>query len=319
MTPSKYIYLPALLVVLFFGSNAQTNSKVNQELINERGMYSKVFLKENGEHQAVISPAPVHYKKNGIWEDINTIIYSTGNGYQNESNIIRSYFPNNIQSSGKIKLIINSDDEIVIHSEKKLVLLNNQGAPIVISASINNSIANVINNTIHYSDIYSGISDEFKILNGEIKNNVILSTLPSLLSNVTSGYFGFKETIELPDGWRIVASDSTVDVLTSSPLLILDSIGNTLLSIPAPVFFDSYGLNSDGSNPVEGKYLINCENDQWSITTLVPVLWLKDVNTNYPISIDPTVIIAGTTGGWQSPNNFVDNPGFVFIGVRTGI
>jgi hypothetical protein len=316
----KYFSLFTFLILLAFNTNAQTNltTNPNLEIKSERSMYAKVFLKPNGKYEAILSPAPVHYKKNGAWEEINTKITRDDAGYKNESNVIQSYFPNNINGLDKIKLIVNSNDQIFIHSEKKLVLLNDQTNSIILASNSNNSIANVANNTINYSAIYTGISDEFTILNGEIKNNVVLNAPPTLLNNISSGYFGFQEIVELPQGWKITMPYSTVNGLTSSSLSIVDSKNSEVLSIPEPVFFDNYGPEPDGANMVEGKYLVMQENNCWTITTLVPVTWLKDVNTKYPISIDPTVVIAGNTGGWQSPNNFVDNPAFVFIGVCCG-
>lgn len=306
------ILLPA------FHTNAQTFLNPNLEIKSERSMYSKVFLKPNGEHEAILYVSPVHYKKNDTWEEINTALTKDDDGFKNESNVIQSYFPKSIDGSNKIKLILNSNDEIFIHSEKKLVLLNNQSDLSVVAANSNNSIANVIDSSVTYSGVYNSISDEFTVLKGEIKNNVVLSTQPTQLNNVSSGYFGFQETLELPKGWKIMAADNAVNSLTSSSLSIVDSKGNQVLTIPEPIFFDNYEHATDGSNPVEGKYLVKQEANCWTITTLAPVTWLKDVNTKYPVSIDPTVVIAGNTGGWQSPNNFVDNAGFVFVGVCCG-
>lgn len=316
----KYISLLTFLLLPALNAHAQTSSVINasMEIKNEREMYSKLFLKTNGDKEAIFSSSPVHYNKNGTWEEINTMIHSNQNGFQNETNIIQSYFPNSIGGFNKIKLIINANDEIFIHSEKKLVLFNNQTELTTIPIKSDPSIANIVDNTIRYGNIYPGISDEFTILNGQIKNNVILNTPPTFLNNVSSEYFGFQETLELPIGWKIVASDNSLHSFTSSALIIIDSENNPLLTVPAPVFFDSYGLASDGANMVEGKYLIGQENNRWSIATLIPVKWLNDENTKYPISIDPTIVIAGTTGGWQSPNNWVDNPAFVFIGVCCG-
>jgi len=66
--------------------------KAGQEIKTERSMFSKVFFKESGVHQAVISPSPIHYEKNGAWEDINTKIVLTMKESQNETNLIKSYF-----------------------------------------------------------------------------------------------------------------------------------------------------------------------------------------------------------------------------------
>lgn len=285
------------------------------ELQNERSMYSRVYLREDGQKEAVISSAPVHYNDNGVWQEINTAITPNSNGYENSTNVIRSYFPGSIGEHGKIRVVVNAQDEIFFHSQKQLVLLDDQSQLNTFAIAPGNSFAAVNANVIRYNEIYPGISDEFVVSNGAIKNNMVLSAVPGVLNNVTSGYFGFREAVELPAGWSIVASDGSHHSLTTSSLLIIDENGNEILTIPSPVFFDGNGLRPDGLNMIEGKYLVQVENNHWNIITLVPVAWLKDANTAYPVCIDPTVTIAGTTGGWQSPNNFVDNPGFVFLGV----
>lgn len=296
---------------------AQNSSSVQTgiEIKAKRDRYSKTFLNPTGTYQAVLSTAPVHYKENGSWEEINTMIRSGQAGYQNESNVIRSYFPETISKVSKLKLLIEEFGEIFIHSDKKPFLLNEQNMLMPVESNFSNAIANVNQDIIRYDNIYQNVCDEYKILNGQIKNNIILKALPSFLDDVNNGYFGFQETIELPEGWKITSLDRSSVTITNSELLILDSEGKHVLSIPAPVFFDQYGLQSDGVNAVQGKYSVVYENGQWKITTLVPVAWLKNTNTKYPVSIDPTIVIAGTTGGWQSPNNYVDNPIVVFLGV----
>jgi hypothetical protein len=107
------------------------------------------------------------------------------------------------------------------------------------------------------------------------------------------------------------------EVVTSSALKIIDNHGNHIFTIPEPVFFDN-DSPSYGASMIQGKYLVKQENDYWLLSTLVPVDWLKDKNRNYPVIIDPTVVLAGATGGWMSTVTFVNNPGFVFIGVCCG-
>ncbi|MBL4592303.1 MAG: hypothetical protein JKX68_00640, partial [Flavobacteriales bacterium] len=315
------IALP-IITLIFIGGNlfSQSVSDLNNnpELKNERGMYSSVFLKENGDKEAIYSASPVHYKKNNKWELINTNIISTNDGYKNEQNVIQSFFPNNITSAGKIKLLINGLDEIKILAEKKLVLYNDQTNLQLLDINSTNSTAKIDNNSIIYTNIYPGISDEYTISNGKIKNDVILNSIPNLLNNVSNGYFGFQEVLELPSGWKIKPLDKTVGTLTSSPLIIFNDNGEHVLTIPEPIFFDKNGLESDGANMVQGKYLLKQDNNRWTLSTLVPVDWLKDINTKYPISIDPTVVLAGADGGWMSTVTLVNNPAFAFIGVCCG-
>jgi gliding motility-associated-like protein len=311
-------YLISLLLLTLLGScvyaQSNPNGNTNNEIKTERSMYSKVYLNEKGEKEVVYSSSPIHYLKNGKWEEINTNIVSDNTHFKNDENLIKSFFPKINKIDNKIKLLVNSSDEILIHSVKKLVIFNTQSKLNVLNVNSNNPLGEINKNSIIYPNIYDGISDEFTIANGEVKNNVILNSTPALLDNVSTGYFGFREIIELPDGWEIESLDKTDDLLISSSLKIIDSNGNHVLTIPEPIFFDNYGLESDGSNMVVGKYLLKEEAEHWSLTTLVPIEWLKNENTIYPVSIDPTVILAGATGGWQSPVNFVDNPAYVFAG-----
>jgi hypothetical protein len=319
MKPLFNILLLNLLIFSVFHSYSQNTAllKAGQELKAERSMYSKVFFKETGVHQALISGSPVHYQKNGSWEDINTSLVSTNEGYQNENNILKSYFPKSVGQSNKIKLNLDGK-EISVLAKKEFVMGNAKGELTVLENGAENSFADSDKNKISYANVYENISDEYAVLNGELKNNVILEQIPGEISKSTLTYFGFRETMELPQGWKIISLNKNTPSITSSGLTITDEKGNVALSIPAPVFFDNYGLNSDGSSMVEGLYVISEKNAVWTIATLVPVDWLKNPGTKYPISLDPSVIIAGTTGGWQSPNNFVDSPGFVFVGVCCG-
>ncbi len=312
----NYYPLSVSFMLLAFSAGAQLNA--DSDITSERSMYSKVYLNSDGSRKAIISPSPIHYKSNGSWQDIYTTITADNNGFRNESNVIQSYFPNKIDSMQKIKLIVNSKDVILIDAEKKPALLNSSGNINVMDPGVNNSTANVSKNTIDYPGIYTGVTDGYVILSGGIKNNIVLSAVPEQLNNLSSGYFGFQEKLYLPKGWNITLPSHTHDSLTSSSLSITDSGGNAVLTIPEPIFFDNYILDEDGAHSVEGMYLVKQCTGGWTITTLVPVAWLKDANTRYPLSIDPTVIIAGSTGGWQSPVNFVDNPGFVFVGVCCG-
>jgi len=321
-TKILFIMIKTYLILFFFltltGSSiyaqSNLNDNINKELKTERTMYSNVYLKDDGGREVVFSTSPVHYLKNGIWEPINTNIISNNTGFKNDENIIKSFFPKNISTKNNVKLLINSTDEISIHSVKKMAIFSEQSKLNILDVSSNSSTGIVDKNAIIYSDIFTGVSDEFIISNGKIKNNVILNSLPALLNNVSTGYFGFQEIIELPYGWEIKPLDETNDLLTSSSLNIFDSNGNHVLTISEPVFFDNYGEESDGSEMVVGKYLLKEEDGHWSLTTLVPIEWLKSDNTIYPIKIDPTVVLAGATGGWQSPVNFVDNPAYVFVG-----
>ncbi|MFI5205091.1 MAG: T9SS type A sorting domain-containing protein [Flavobacteriales bacterium] len=316
MTITKHISSFTVLVLLVFAANAQTSAASNKEVVSKRDMYSKTYLKENGDYEAIIHAAPIHFQKNGVWEEINTTLVSSEGAYKNETNSIQSYFPANISGTEKIKLIVNGTNEIFISAQKKFVYADGTFDRFISISDSENSTSSVRDNSVEYTYDLINCTDAFTVLNGEIKNNTVLNQFPNAMNGYPkSGYLGIQEIMELPDGWKIITADKSDLALTSSSLFILDASGNHVLTIPAPVVFDKKGLQSDGANSTQAKYIVRQHSFGFILTTLVPVEWLKDENTEYPVTIDPTVTIPGTTGGWQSPNNWVDNPAFVFIGV----
>ncbi|MFT5858449.1 MAG: hypothetical protein ACI865_000537, partial [Flavobacteriaceae bacterium] len=142
-------------------------------------------------------------------------------------------------------------------------------------------------------------------------------SLPSLLDATSEGYYGFQERIVLPDGWSLEPIIIQKSALIQSGLKILDANDVQVLTIPAPVFYDSQGTN-DGASMVQGGFLVDKDLNGWLLSTVLPINWLTAPTTAYPVVIDPTVVLGGADGGWQSQNNAVDNAAYVFMGVCCG-
>lgn len=288
------------------------------ELINERSMNSKVYDLQNGQKQAVMHLEPIHYLTNGSWEPISTDILPTIDGFENKTNAFKTTFPNDIAPNKFVTLEMQSGAVINIGVEKVMVVYNN-GTMTSVSSSPPNSIASANRSTINYPNIYPNISDNYEVLNGSLKNEVILSTLPSSLGGVNSGYYGFKETIELPSGWTMESLTGISSGLINMDLIIKNALGDGVLKIPAPIFFDNVGQTSDGSSQVNGSFFLEKNGNAIELTTLVPVSWLKESTRQFPVVMDPTtVIITGFDGGWISSNNLVNNPNYAFVGVCCG-
>lgn len=302
--------LIALLQTLAF---AQNNS--NQEVLSLRDMYSKTFQLASGEYQAVLNGSPIHYYNGMSWENIDDKLVVNGNSLMNVTNVIESEFPIQSSSNSFISYSINQH-EILLSTQKELVYFEN-GVHSVMNIS-NWGNAQYHDNSVSYVDATSGIQDVYTVFNGEIKNDLVLND-PNGLENVTNSvYVGFREVMSLPQGWELRAAVLEQSPTLNQGVLIVDEFDEVQLMIPAPMVYDASGMENNGANANDAAFVIEEENGQWMISTLVPASWLNAPERIYPITFDPSVTFTGNTGGWQSQNNFVDNPGFVFIGVCCG-
>lgn len=284
------------------------------ELSDQRDMYSKTYLLPDGQKQSLISGGPVHYLDGSTWEEIDPTLLTTSSTIYNSTNVFTSSFPKSPSENSIIQYTIEGQ-LIELSLEKELVRFS---GGITVLENFNNWMdADFDTTRIVYSDINSGVEDVYQISNGEVKNDLKLHYAPG--GQTGSGiYYGFRERINLPSGWTLRAATQENDPTTNHGIFILDASDTPRLLIPAPIVHDANGLENNGSIANDAAFVVEEDNGAWYISTLVSSEWVNAPERAFPITFDPTITSAGNTGGWQSQNNFVDNPGFVFIGVCCG-
>lgn len=307
-------YLSTLIFFLFIFQGVFAQESI--ELISERTLYSKTFLNSDGSKEQIISPQLIHYELDGALFPIDLNLEMETERFLNMENVLQSSFPSLLENGSMVELIYNNAS-ISIGGVKQLVKYSELAGVEIIDLTFNSSEGVVSAESITYEDIYHEIDDKYTILNGGVKNEFILRSLPNLLVTASEGYFGFQERIVLPEGWSLEPTVVQESDLIQGEIKILDANDICVLTIPAPVFYDSQGTN-DGVSMVQGGFLIDKDVNGWLLSTILPINWLKAPTTSYPIVIDPTVVLGGADGGWQSQNNYVNNPGYVFIGVCCG-
>ena len=308
-----------LPVIFLFLSLQAFSQQAATEILSERSMYAKIYDLGEEKRQAIICGGPLHYLQNNQWVNIQTDITHSANGdFQNLSNALKSYYPAQIDANNSVVFNLSDGANINIKAQKKLVTYQNATGLSISNSPNNQSVGTAINNKLSYQNIFPNIDEQYIIENGYIKNELILLTAPTQITTLSSGYFGYKEWISLPAGWTIASHGGISNGLTTDPLYIKDAMGEMRLIIPAPIFFDNNGASEDGLSAVQGQYFLETNGQEIGLSTLVPINWLKDPARNYPVTLDPVTTLAGTNGGWQSPNNFVNNGSFVFVGVCCG-
>ena len=291
--------------------------QVPTELISERTESSATYLNPNGQKETVISAGKMHYQLNDAWLPIETNLIHTNDGrFMNETNTFKTSFPETISPTESF-VLISGNDVIEISSLKEWISITSpESISAVVPFDLNGAVGSTSGNQLSYS--HPSYSDQFEVEKGFLKNNVILEHAISILQNSADDYFGFQEQLILPVGWKIVAAEPNAGPFISSGLFVLDENGITRFTIPAPLIYEEEDPSTDGSSPIIGKYLLEQQNTNWKLSTLVPTNWLKDPKRNYPVIIDPTFTAGGADGGWMSAVNWVNNPSFVFVGVCCG-
>lgn len=309
----KQIFSIAAIIFSSFWSTAQ-----GVELFSERDMYSKSYAKPNGNREKVISVSPLHYFENNQWMEVDNTLQLHPNGFTNESNVIRSFFPETIGVNNFFSFYVNGK-QVSTESMKQLVSYDPQGGVSELPEIGQSTVAQLVSsNQLEYPSIFTDVTDRYIVESIGIKNECVLHALPAFFASSTKPFLGFREAIHLPAGWSIVPQYPSSDELIRSGLNILDEHNDVVLELPAPVFFDNGGLNDDGFSAVQGGFLVDKVNGVWLLSTLVPSEWLQSTERLFPVVIDPTITLPGIDGGWMSANNLVNNPGFAFIGVCCG-
>ena len=284
------------------------------ELSEERDMYSKTYLLPNGQKQALIHGEPAHYFDGNSWEEIDPTLSTTTTTIYNAKNVFSSSFPKQPNASSTIQYSI--DGQLIELSLAKELVQFSSGIN-VLETFDNWMAADYNTSQIVYSDINGGVEDVYKVSNGEVKNDLMLHYAPN--GQVGDDiYYGFREKLTLPSGWSLRAAVQESDPKTNHGILVLDASHQPRLIIPAPIILDANGLENNGSGADDAAFVVEEINGDWYISTLVSSNWINAPERTFPITFDPTFTSAGNTGGWQSQNNYVDNPGYVFVGVCCG-
>ena len=184
--------------------SSPTGLKRGDELIDKRTEHSRTIFEKENQFTEVASLRPMHYKKDGKWEPINTEIKSDGiNGYpySNVTNSFKTYFPSNVTSGMRSDF---GDGNVIRDMLNAELLFMDSDGQIIHSSSISSSSSNMellsASNQGRYSNVYPNV--DFQVTVGRalrkadylIKNNSFLSLIPE-----NAVYVVFKEDFQLPE------------------------------------------------------------------------------------------------------------------------
>ncbi len=264
--------------------------------VTERSLRSVTYKNSDGTFTKEISLGPRNYKGNdNKWHEIDTGIETRrGGGFENNKNIIKSVFR---EKSGDNTVSYKRGGNEISWELKSVSFIGAGNKPVLEFAK-NVAGAEAENNKIVYNDIFENFDDEYKVLPGKIKNNLVLNKFPDDENINKARYLkiegvfhtGFFADV-LAGGEKIkgrFGTESGFDIKINE---------NEFFHIHPVYVRDSYGKGEEKLTPVseknrsftKGKYIIEKTFNKIKVTILVDIKWLSAKERVYPVYIDPSV------------------------------
>jgi len=260
------------------------------ELLGSRTETSKTYIGDDGDLHAVVSPVPVHYLDNGVWEEIDLNIESTESGWEVTENTYQAIFSDELVKG--VEMIVDGQTIRYGVSPMIVVLDEETLSPHPYMTKPASAQIDVGGNVIRYP-VLTGIDLDYRVTPTQLKQNLIISEAPQLADHQKeSGYFGIAETMYLPTGYALFLGESPIaegELVKTNQSLAIRSLetGDVLVTIPQPVV-ESADPSDEGTHI--GEYVIRVDGEQVMLITVVENSWILDAdNRTFPIVIDPTL------------------------------
>lgn len=251
------------------------------EIESKRDKYTKVFQKSDGASVAVITSTPVHYKKDGVWVDIdNTLIETEENNekfFENKSNDFTVTLPQEMDENDAVS--IEKDGytisftldgyDVFEKNEKSKSKKKEKVKKEKSKTKIDDSFIDK-NETLVYESVGENTDIEYSVTATGLKEDIILTKKPK--SEVSYTY-------------TILAENLNGNPHEDGSVSFTDSKGNVIFNIPAPIMFDA---KNKSSTDITVKF--SGEKGNYKLTYTPSYNWLKK-EAKYPVTIDPVVTV----------------------------
>ena len=265
---------------------------IDQEVIEERTEYAKVFRKQSpGEFTTLISAAPLHYFENGKWNTIyQSIIPEQDGGFSNHFNINKSDYPSNID--GEISTKLYSGHTIIEMQDMK-IYFRDEANPIeqmnVTLASNSEGVAE--GPYLTYSSAFGNVVDvKFSQTSYGRKMDYIINN-PSIFDNISGDLdvLVFEEKVSL--------GQSLLPKLINGEIKLFSKNGREIAKYERPNVNDS---NSAHPNFDDIRYEIDFDGNDLTIKTVISLDYLMSDSRSYPITVDPTLYAYPSQTSWHT-------------------
>lgn len=285
-------------------------SKFNpaNEIISKRTETSKTFENIDGTLTALLTAGPLHYFENGAWKTAsNQIVKTQKAGYQfsNTHNQIKTYYGD---LNKGVSFYKSNNEHIASYTTGKIKLYNeDKQVQKTITSFTNTSpyLSSAQNNEVLFQ-LNAGLTFSVEQYLDQIESKYIIEK--NIFSDLsTSGFVGFEEYISFDKDVEIAQFIDNANTLKfkNKELVFIDTKGNQILTYKDLFYFPKNKKHLKE----EADYIVEKISDKkFKVTMLVPLAWLNNENTTYPIVIDPTLsAVPNSTNSWTGCTGTLPN------------
>jgi hypothetical protein len=293
----------ALIRQRFASNGSYAKFQMTQEILEKRTADAKFFDNGDGTETAVISSGQTHYFEEGLWRTISNDFSNNIGQYPfaNIHNDVKTYYSHTgIKASSANKLLLDKmlpQNIVIVDDEGQTIKEMNIAQQVV--PSLSNSDALV------YKEVYPQIDFEVKQFTGAFKTQYTLyqNNFTGLPQNAEHAVF--TETVILPSGASVRQIKGNNEEKNPG-LEIVDDHNEVLFLYGIPTYFEKvYEHKYSKHNQADISY--DLQGNVLTIKINIPIAWLTNVQTVYPIIIDPTVTLTPSNVNWWTGN--VDEEG----------
>ncbi len=277
-----------------------SNATIVQEISDKRSEYIKEFLLSNGLHMATVYAEPVHYEKDGKWEDIdNTLTLSSG-AYKNTAGPWEVSFPQSFDSNQSIS-VTKDGYTLSFGMPQKLTTGGNGGAEImsadstaetfavseatVATAQIENkteflaekleaehpeTVLDKLSSRLTYANIHADTDVVYDLDSNRVKESIVLAEQDDTLR-------GYRYTLNV--GTMVPALQDDGSIIFYAP----DS-ETVIMVMPAPYLQDdALEISTDVTVALTGS------GGTYTLTYILPQQWLAAEDRQWPVILDPVI------------------------------
>ncbi|MDQ0417595.1 YD repeat-containing protein [Croceifilum oryzae] len=254
-------------------TNSLPNGKVKEkakrvkELVDERRPNAKFHQLSDGKIEAEISPTPIHYKdSSGKWQDIKKTITTSKQdvsyGFANTTNSFQTYFGN--QTSGSLVKVKSGAHQL------EMGLL--EGKTIEKQPTVKE-------NQITYPEVKPDMKVEYQMQEDAVKESIIFDRVPDT--------FTYQFKLNLEGLTATQQKDGSIKVESNKD-------GRIVFTIPKPFMMDS---KPNQQSPYGKEWSPNVtqtieqKGSEATLTIQADEKWLKDSARQFPVILDPTIIV----------------------------
>ena len=310
-----------------------------QEVVEKRTETSQTFDNGDGTFTVYINSAPIHYKdKEGSFKPIKTNIQKSPiipqaaqaaiasnlsmgapetYAYSAEENSIRAYFKERADEGNMFRAEVG--DNYVSWQPLSMSWVYPDGTKETI-ATVQGVTSTYQDNKVSYYDLFPDVDEEFEILSGKIKDNIILYS-PLLASGANPDQLIIEGTLSLTPGLQLYVNGvkQQGDFTTSSPIELRSSSGELVMVLDAP----TYSEFSSSNQRFGASYFVSISAVKISLSVTIPAYWISDPSRLYPVLIDPTIYISppfkDTFVATACPSTGYGTDNHICVGYNAGI